>query len=389
MMRSLVDDLSVAIRSLVARPGRMMLMAAGPLLGVAVIVGSIGILQSTTGELRDALRRLGTNLVTVTVAEGRLPHEAAERAARVPTVDAVAALGSVGGTMVSAAPPTGQLAVPPANQVLTADPQLAGVLEIGLAWGRSLRGFDEEATITAAVIGGGVAERLGLESPEVRTLYIGGYPFAVVGVLERSVLYPEVDSAVLIPTSTAQQVFGADPRPAALLVRVEDGTERRTAGLLSDAVTYGAPLNLRASVPSDLLAAQTEIDRTLAGAVVGLGLLAMVVGGFGIANVMLISVMERRREIGVRRALGHTRGVIAFQFLTESGLVGLIGAGLGAALAAGFVVAISTARGWTVVLDPLVVAAAVAAAVMVSLLAGMYPAARAARLQPLDALRDE
>lgn len=389
MMRSLVDDLSVAIRSLVARPGRMMLMAAGPLLGVAVIVGSIGILQSTTGELRDALRRLGTNLVTVTVAEGRLPHEAAERAASVPTVDAVAALGSVGGTIVSAAPLTGQLAVPPANQVLTADPQLAGVLEIGLAWGRSLRGFDEEATTTAAVIGGGVAERLWLESPEVRTLYIGGYPFAVVGVLERSVLYPEVDSAVLIPTSTAQQVFGADPRPAALLVRVEDGTERRTAGLLGDAVTYGAPLNLRASVPSDLLAAQTEIDRTLAGAVVGLGLLAMVVGGFGIANVMLISVMERRREIGVRRALGHTRGVIALQFLTESGLVGLIGAGLGAALAAGFVVAISTARGWTVVLDPLVVAAAVAAAVMVSLLAGMYPAARAARLQPLDALRDE
>ncbi|HVM36006.1 MAG TPA: ABC transporter permease [Actinomycetota bacterium] len=364
-------------------------MAAGPLLGVAVIVGSIGVLQSTTGELRDALRRLGTNLLIATVAEGRLPFEAAERAARVPTVDAVAALGSVGGTIVSAAPPTGQLAVPPANQVLTADPELGGVLEIGLAWGRSLHDFDEEARTTAAVIGDGVAERLWLERPDVRTLYIGGHPFAIVGVLQRSPLYPEVNSAVLIPTTTAQQLFGANPRPATLLVKVEDGTERRTAGVLGDAVTYGAALNLRVSVPSDLLAAQTEIDRTLAGAVVGLGLLAMVVGGFGIANVMLISVMERRREIGVRRALGHTRGVIALQFLTESGLVGLIGAGLGGALAAGFVVAVAAARGWTVVLDPLVVAGAVAAAVLVSLLAGMYPAARAARLQPLDALRDE
>jgi putative ABC transport system permease protein len=389
MLRSLLDDLGVALRSLVARPGRMVLMAAGPLLGVAVIVGSIGVLQSTTGEVRETLRRLGTNLAIVNVAEGRLPVEAAERAAMVPTVTGVTALGSVGGTVVSAAPPTGQLAVPPATQVLTADPELLEVLEIGLAWGRTLSDFDEEARTTAAVIGAGVAERLWLEAPDVGTLYLGEHPFGIVGVLERSVLYPDADSAVLIPAATAQEMFGADPRPATLLVRVEDGAERRTAGVLKDAVTYGAAVNLRVSVPTDLLAAQTEIDRTLAGAVLGLGLLAMVVGAFGIANVMLISVMERRREIGVRRAIGHLRGVIALQFITEAALVGLIGAAIGGALAAGFVMTVSAARGWTVVLDPLVIAGAVSAAVVVSLLAGVYPAVRAARLQPLDALRDE
>jgi putative ABC transport system permease protein len=389
MLRSLLDDLGVALRSLVARPGRMVLMAAGPLLGVAVIVGSIGVLQSTTGEVRETLRRLGTNLAIVNVAEGRLPVEAAERAAMVPTVTGVTALGSVGGTVVSAAPPTGQLAVPPATQVLTADPELLEVLEIGLAWGRTLSDFDEEARTTAAVIGAGVAERLWLEAPDVGTLYLGEHPFGIVGVLERSVLYPDADSAVLIPATTAQEMFGADPRPATLLVRVEDGAERRTAGVLKDAVTYGAAVNLRVSVPTDLLAAQTEIDRTLAGAVLGLGLLAMVVGAFGIANVMLISVMERRREIGVRRAIGHLRGVIALQFITEAALVGLIGAAIGGTLAAGFVMTVSAARGWTVVLDPLVIAGAVSAAVVVSLLAGVYPAVRAARLQPLDALRDE
>lgn len=389
MIRSLLDDLTVALRNLIARPGRMALMAAGPLLGVAVIVGSIGVLQSTTGELRASLQRLGTSLVIVSAADGRLPAEAAERAARVPTVSGVTALGSVGGAIVSSGPPTGQLTVPPATQILTADPELLEVLEIDLVWGRTLSDFDEGAMTTAAVIGQGVAERLWLEGPEARTLYLGDHPFAVVGVLRRSPLYPDVDSAVLIPTSTAREMFGADPRPSSMLVRVEDGAERITAAVLDDSVTYGAAVNLRVSIPTDLLAARTEIDRTLAGAVVGLGVLAMVVGGFGIANVMLISVMERRREIGVRRALGHLRAFIALQFLTESALVGLIGAAAGAILAVGFVVAVSAARGWTVVFDPPLIAGAVAAAVVVSVLAGIYPAARAARLQPLDALREE
>lgn len=387
--RLLLDNLGVALRALVARPGRMALMAAGPLLGVGVIVGSIGVLQSTTGELREALRRLGTNMVIAAATEGRLPTEATERVASVPTVTGVTALGTVGGVVVSPAPPTGELAVPPANQVFTADPALLGVLEVGLVWGRTLGDFDEEAVTPAAVLGGGVAERLWLENPGLRTLYLGDHPFAIVGVLEKSTLYPEIDAAVLIPTSTAQEIFGADPRPLNLLVRVEDGAARRTAEVLADTVTYGAPVNLRVFIPTDLLEAQTQIDRTLAGAVLGLGLLAMLVGGFGIANVMLISVMERRREIGVRRALGHFRVVIALQFLTESALVGLVGAATGGVVAGGFVLAVSAARGWTAVLDPLVVAGAVAAAVVVSILAGVYPAIRAARLQPLDALRAE
>lgn len=389
MIRWLLDDLRVALRAVATRPGRMLLMAAGPLLGVAVIVGSIGVLQSTTGQLREALRQLGTNLVVVDAADGRLSGEAAQRVARVATVKGVAAVGRVDAVSTSAAFPGGELAVPPANQVLTADSELFGELEVGLRSGRGLGAPDEMGSTTAAVIGDRVADRLLLEGPVPRTVYLGQSPFAIVGVLEPSVLYPEVDSAILIPTSTAAEMFGADPRPDTLLVRVEDGAVRATAEILADTVTYGAPANVRVSVPADLLAARTEIDRTLAGAVVGLGLLAMLVGGFGIANVMLISVIERRREIGVRRALGHRRAAIAVQFLTESAFVGLVGGVAGAALAVAFVAIVSAAKGWTVVLEAFVIAGAVGAATLMSVLAGVYPATRAARLQPLDALRGE
>ena len=389
MIRWLLDDLRVALRAVVTRPGRMLLMAAGPLLGVAVIVGSIGVLQSTTGQLREALRQLGTNLVVVEAADGRLPEEAAQRVAGVATVRGVAALGRLDAVSVSAAPPGGELVVPPANQVLTAGPELLEELEVGLRSGRGLGAPDEVGTTTAALIGDRVAQRLLLEGRALRTVYLGQSPFAIVGVLEPSVLYPEIDSAILVPTSTAEEMFGADPRPDILLVRVDDGAVRATAKILTDTVTYGAPASIRVSVPADLLSARTAIDRTLAGAVVGLGLLAMLVGGFGIANVMLISVIERRREIGVRRALGHRRAAIAVQFLTESALVGLLGGVVGAALAVAFVAVVSAAKGWTVVLEPFVIAGAVGAAILMSVLAGVYPATRAARLQPLDALRGE
>jgi len=157
--------------------------------------------------------------------------------------------------------------------------------------------------------------------------------------------------------------------------------------MLSTVVTFGGPGSPTVRIPADLLAAQAEIDRTLAAAVLALGLLAMVVGSFGIANVMLISVMERRREIGVRRALGHQRRVIGAQFLVEATLVGVVGGLVGAAVGVGFTAALSAVRGWVPVIDLRLAAMAAAASVLITTLAGVYPASRAAHVEPLDALR--
>lgn len=387
-MGRILEVLGVALAAVRARPMRAALMAAGPFLGVAVIVGAFGVLQSTTGQLRAALERLGSNLIIVEADPATpLPIEAIERVRRVPTVTGASGFAGLSGVTVLPVNLQDARLEPIANQVLATDPDLLAVFEVGVAMGRSLIPADEAAQTTAAVVGAQVARTLQLDFSRPQTIYLNGYPFGVVGALEESILYRPLDFAVLIPKSTAGRIFATDARPSTLLVRVQDGTSRATAPLLARVITYGGPGVPQVTIPADLLAAQTEIDRTLAGAIWALGVLTIAVGGFGIANVMLISVLERRREIGVRRALGHLRSVIAFQFLTEAALVGLIGALVGAAAGVTFALLMARASGWVAVLDPIVVSGAIATAVLVSILAGLYPAIRAARSQPLEALR--
>lgn len=384
--------LGVALAGLRARPLRTLLMAAGPGLGVAVIIGAFGVLQSTSGELRTALERLGNDLVVVTATDGedpRLPVEAANRVAGIPSVEGVTATGAVRGISAAAVSLPDGLPNPIANAVLSADARLLEVLETGVALGRVLGPADEAGATTAAVVGARVARLLGIGPGEMQTVYLNEHAFGVVGALEPSILLSDLDFAVLIPASTAERVFGANPAPSQLYVRIEDGAVREAAEILGVTATYEGSGLPSVSIPADLLAAQAEVDRTLAGAVWGLGLLAIGVGGFGIANVMLISVLERRREIGVRRALGHLRSVIAAQFISEAVLVGLLGAAVGAVIGATFVVVVSEVRGWVAVVDPLVLAAAMGASVLVTALAGVYPAIRAARMQPMDAVRGD
>ena len=390
-MRPSSEVVEIATQGLRARPLRAVLMSLGPLLGVAVIVGAVGVLTSTKGELRAALDRLGSNVITVESGEGLgtavLPAEAGERVRSMPNVEGVAALGSVEGVTVEAAGDDGDLLDPIATRVLTAGPDLVDVLQLSKPFGRVIGPADESAVTRAAVIGGGVAEQIAFGAGAVPVIYVGDYPFAVVGVVETTALAPELHTAVLIPSTTAEVLFGTDPRPAKLIVRVSDGYAGRIAPLLATVVTFGGPGSPTVRIPSDLLAAQAEVDQTLTAAVLALGLLAMLVGSFGIANVMLISVMERRREIGVRRALGHRRTVIGAQFVVEAALVGVAGGVVGAALGIGFTALLSALRGWVLVVDVTLAAAAAGASVVITTAAGVYPAIRAARVEPLEALR--
>lgn len=386
-MRNLFDVMRIAVAALLARPVRALLMAVGPLLGVAVIVGAIGVLQSADGELRAALRHLGGNLALVIGADDRLPVDAVERVRSVSTVEDVGGAATVPGVVATTIELPGGNGHQASSLVMTADPELLGVLEVGLARGRALGYHDETASTTAAVIGAGVANAIHLADDSLQILYIGGHPFGIVGVLEESLLAPELNGAVLIPRSTAEAYFGMESGQTSLYVRIAEGAVADTARILPTVVTFGERRTVLASIPTDLLEAQTAIDQTLAGSIVGLGVLAMAVGGFGIANVMMISVLERQREIGVRRALGHPRSTIAAQFLTEGTLIGTLGAGAGVVVGITFVHTIARSRGWMFYLDTEVILGAAVAAMAATVLATLYPTLRAVRIEPLEALR--
>lgn len=385
-MRTLWDVVWVAASALRARPLRVVLMAVGPLLGVAVIVGAIGVLQSTEGELRLALRDLGRNLAEVSTQEERLPLEAVERVRSVSSVEGVAGIASVPVAADTFQHP-GASSPRVSTLVISTDPEIWGVLELGLDWGRRIGHHDIDHSTKAVVLGAAVADNLALDQGTVGVVYIGEQLFGIVGVLKPTLLAAELNNAVLIPLSTAQDLFTTPPGHSRLYVRIQEDAVAATARILPTVITYGNRAPIGVSIPTDLLEAQAAIDRTLAGSVIGLGLLAMVVGGFGIANVMLISVLERQREIGVRRALGHSKTVIATQFLAEGALVGVLGAIAGSAGGIVFVMVIARNRDWVFFIDPPVIIGAIIAALTVTLVAALYPATRAARLQPLEALR--
>ena len=214
-------------------------------------------------------------------------------------------------------------------------------------------------------------------------------PCAVVGVLQRIPLEPGFDKAVFVPFSTVDDDFlDEDPvEPNMLYVRCETGTEDMTAEALSIAVGLGGPTQISSEIKSEALELAAQSDRQLQLIVVSMGLLAIVVGGLGIANVMSISVIQRSAEIGIRRALGHTRLIIAVQFLLEAVVVGIVGGVLGVLLGMLAIFVGVTAAGWVFVMAGWLAPAGVALAVIISVLAGSYPAIRAARLEPLETLR--
>jgi len=272
--------------------------------------------------------------------------------------------------------------------VLAADDVLPDVLEVDLVAGRWLDAFDESTGARVAVIGQSLAQEFSYLPGENRTIELDGFAYAVVGVLERVPLEPGFDNAVFIPYRTAGDDFLDDElEPNKLYVRCEEGQEDLTAQALGVAIGLGGPDEIAADIKSEALELAAQSDRQLQLIVVSMGLLAIVVGGLGIANVMSISVIQRSAEIGIRRALGHTRRIIALQFLLEAVAVGIVGGILGVLLGMLAIFVGVSAAGWVFVMASWLAPAGVALAVVISVLAGSYPAVRAARLEPLETLR--
>jgi putative ABC transport system permease protein len=393
-VRRLRDLWSVALGGLFARKTRTVLLLLGPMIGVAAIVAAVGLTDSAKGDLKRKVEQLGTNLIEASAASSfgtdqpTLPADSVERAFTVRDVEKVAAVVELADIVVTPyEEATSRYETVPVP-VMAADDELPRTLEVELVSGRWLDAFDEEHVSRAAVIGVGLAREIEYLPAESRTLDLDGRQYGIVGVLDEVELDPTLDNAVFIPFSAAEEDFlDDDVEPTKLYVRSVEGTEERTAEALRTAISLGGPQEVATEIKSEALELAAQSDRQLQLIVVAMGLLAIIVGGIGIANVMSISVIQRSTEIGIRRALGHSRRIIAGQFLLEALAVGLVGGVLGVALGALSIGVGVWIADWVFTLAGWLPPAGVVLAMVVSVLAGLYPAWRAARLEPLETLR--
>jgi putative ABC transport system permease protein len=368
-----------------ARPLRAVLSALGIAIGIAAMTAVVGISSSSGADLDRALAALGTNLLTVAPGNtmfgdnATLPDDSVAMVKRIGPVQSATATGAVGEANVYrtdkiSAAETGGLAV------LAAQLDLLRTVGATVADGSWLNAAT--ARYPAVVLGSVAARRLGT-GPAV---YLGGRWFTVVGVLDPVPLAPELDSAALVGWAAATSYLGFDGHPTTLYTRSADAQVEAVRAVLAATANPENPNEVKVSRPSDALAARRATDQTFTALLLGLGAVALLVGGIGVANTMVISVLERRAEIGLRRSLGATRGQIRTQFVSESLLLSLLG-GLGGALA-GFAVTFlyATTQTWPTVVPLWALAGGVGATVLIGAIAGLYPAIRAARLSPTEAL---
>lgn len=380
---------SVGLRT---RKLRATLSALGISIGVAAIVAVLGLAASSSAGLLAEIEQLGTNLLTVTNGTSitgqpaELPKAAPGMVGALHGVAAVQYTGALSNVNAYRSPyiPTIQ------TNALSVDASSTGLpagVSTSMAQGRYLNAATENEP--AAVLGYQAAQRLGIDRLLLgEKIWVGGMWFYVVGILNPAALTPEIDSSVLIGFPAAEKYFHFDGHPSELYVRTQDTQSATTA--VDNMLSYQAypqdPSAVDVSQPSSALTARAEAAGAYNTLFLGLGAVVLLVGAIGVANIMIISVLERRQEIGLRRALGATRGQIRVQFLSEAILLSLLGGAVGV-----FLGAISTAvyahnKGEPIVIPTQAWAGGLGAALAIGAIAGLLPAIRAARLSPTEAL---
>jgi putative ABC transport system permease protein len=386
-----VDLLPVATVGLRARRGRAALSVLGIAIGIAAIVAVLGITRSSQSDLLARIDRLGTNLLTVangqTVAgdEAQLPATAAATIARTDGVERVAPTAELNTLRIyrSDRVPVYQTSGLSAR---AADPTLLPTLDGHLAQGVFLT--PATGRYPTVVLGHEAARLLGIANldPQAR-IWIGGRWFLVIGILQPFELAPEIDTSALMGFPVAAEQVGRQLPPSRVYVRTDTVRTATVASLLAAAANPEQPETVNVSRPSDALAARLAVASATTALFLGLGAVALLVGGIGIANLMVISVLERRGEIGLRRALGAARRHVAAQFLVESLLLAACGGAVGVAIGGLATYALALERGWRPLVPAVAVWAGLGAALAIGAIAGLYPAHRAASLSPTDALR--
>jgi macrolide transport system ATP-binding/permease protein len=393
------DDLLLeAFAGIFARPGRMVLTILGTTIGLAALVATLGLSRTASHQILGRFDELAATEITVSslpAAEGKpsneLPWDASERVGRLNGVVAVGTLSGVdvGGALVSGSPfsdPERSSAFKLA--VEAASPDLFAAVRARVRSGRlpdeghSLRGDK------VAVLGPNAAEQLGItQIASLPAISIGDEVFLVIGVLDSVERKHTLLSSVIIPEGTARDLYRL-AAPESVVIETDIGAADLLTRQVPLALRPDAPLGLKVASPEQPQPARAGVQQDLEVLFLMLGSVSLLVGAIGIANVTLVSVMERVGEIGLRRALGATRRHIATQFLLESATLGLLGGLLGASIGMLVVVGVSAYQTWTPVMDAVIPILAPLVGALVGLFAGFYPARRAARLEPVDALRE-
>ena len=378
---------TVGLRTRKLRAG---LSALGIAIGVAAIVAVLGLSASSQDGLLNEINQLGTNLLTasdgqtLTGGTAELPTSAPPMIGRISGVQQVQSTGAVSGANAFRTPYIPAVETNGLN-VRAASLGLLPVIATTVAQGNYLNAATAQEPV--AVLGAATAQLLGVDRiyPGER-IWVGGQWFYLVGTLKPAVLASAIDSSVLVGYPAAERYLGFDGHPSTVYVRAETDRVNAVDSLLAATANPESPSEVNVSQPSDALVAQADAKSALDGLFLGLGAVALLVGAVGVANIMIISVLERRSEIGLRRALGATRGQIRGQFLSEAILLGLLGGTVGVALGAASTAVYAHTRHWATVIPTEAWVGGIAASLIIGAVAGLIPALRAARLSPTQAL---
>lgn len=382
------DLLRLGWQGLRAHPVRATLSALGIAIGIAAMIAVIGISLSSQAKIQERLASLGTNLLTVTAGKTfsgestRLPADSAERLQRIEGVEQVGWTANLSGV---AAYRSSYIDPASTNSLTVAatDTGLLSATSSELQTGSWFNDATEKYPTT--VLGATAAKRLGIVSPG-SMVNIDGQNHTVLGILKPSALAPQLDTSVLVGASHATERLGFTGSPTTLYERSTDASVESVRELIPATINPKSPNEVTVSRPSDTLAAQHAIDTAFTGLLVGVGSIALLVGGIGVANTMVITVLERRREIGLRRALGATRAHVRKQFLVEAVMLATYGGLAGLVLGVGCTVAVSLLNGWTPTVPPLIALLGLGVTIVVGAVAGMLPAMKAAQVSPTEAL---
>ncbi|HEY0215727.1 MAG TPA: ABC transporter permease [Cellulomonas sp.] len=383
------------------RPGRLFLTILGTVLGIASVVVTVGLAQTAAGQIARQFDAVAATQAMASPATSRtasgdqrataaLPWDAPERAARLAGVDAaglVAAVDVDGATVSAAGVNDPSQPDPVSPPVLAGSGGLLDAVRGRVVTGRFFDAGHDARADRVVVLGARAAERLGVSRVDRQpSIFIGDRSYTVIGIVDDVQRRTDLLDSVLLPLGTARADFGLTA-PDELHLRIAVGAGPVVAEQVPVALSPNSPETVRVQVPPAGSAVRESVQADINTIFLALGAVALLIGGLGIANVTLLSVMERVGEIGLRRALGARRRDIGGQFVLESVVVGLLGGLIGAALGVAVVVAVSAAQSWTPILDMVVVVASALGGGVIGLVAGIYPALKAASIEPIAALR--